>query len=1035
MSTPKYNAFISYKHADLDNKVAKEIQNGLEHFSIPGKIKKKYGIKRFERIFRDLEELPITSDLNDDIEQALANSDYLIVICSTNTKKSTWVEKEIATFLKTHTKDHIFTVLADGEPEDVIPEVLKHKMVTRKLADGSEVTMEEYLEPLSCDYRLPVKQARRIELPRLAAPMIGCSYDELMNRRRQYRIKRIATLSCILAALLLLIIGYLTWSVLEIRRNLRNSLINESRYNAALATDYLEEHDRVNAVRTALTALPSYEGERPVTSEAMKVLNDALGTYMIPGFYDFADCWSYEMDEEIKDLHTSETIPRLAALDEYGNVRVWDTVTHEVVCDLLGEAIIQMASYEDNLYTLNADFFRVYDMDDMSLIYENEYGKDSFGISPVFSYMPGSDTAVIVDSTSITVIDIANDETEKVPMPGDVSYIDETITVSKDRRFLIFSAYSADGDMCYSADLETGKIIKLAMPDDVPPLASVIISSDYRVSLICNTGTSTISMATHQTDLTVDGDVYIGTFDAQTGSMIWEDRMTVNSKMKDGFIYPYSYVDANGSVNPCIICMISDMIRLYDPETGELVSVVDLPSDYVSAYSIGETSLLLLLEDGSLATAGLDQTDRVITTTDYGFQGDLIDSDVGIKNDRAFYYLLSLDERKIVEYSPLFYDDSYVALPELDGESLVADGEVVGTDCYLIADGILRCYDLNSNEEEWDMEIAGVSYNYTICGYDDATNTLVIKTNEYSDDPDFPAMQSSDYKFILVDCEEEEIRDVICEPDIDPNSITTIVYGSKIYAVLSDIINKDTSLFIYDLDEEDSVNIDLGEFGSSSLINCFEISPDGRYANILIKESDSHYVSVLVDIEEEEALSRIESETVQSACFSSEAESDCYYLINRNEIKLMTYDGDETVIAETQGRVPIGSTHKDGILYVVYTNGEMLRYDANGNVISTTELDPGELSESISASFRFTDIGLMLRLGGYTDLIATTDLADPDLPGDYGCYCTLVNCIGYSEETKKFVISQSLDAESAVACYDYKDYNTLIQEAYEYLGV
>ena len=47
---------------------------------------------------------------------ALYNADYLIVICSTNTKKSTWVEREIEVFLQNHTMDRILTVLADGEP-------------------------------------------------------------------------------------------------------------------------------------------------------------------------------------------------------------------------------------------------------------------------------------------------------------------------------------------------------------------------------------------------------------------------------------------------------------------------------------------------------------------------------------------------------------------------------------------------------------------------------------------------------------------------------------------------------------------------------------------------------------------------------------------------------------------------------------------------------------------------------------------------------------------------------------------------------
>ena len=95
-----YNAFISYKHAPLDSKVAEHVQRNLEHFVIPANIKKKTGRKKIERIFRDKDELPITSDLTDTISNALEKAEYLIVICSPNTKKSMWVKREIQFFLK-----------------------------------------------------------------------------------------------------------------------------------------------------------------------------------------------------------------------------------------------------------------------------------------------------------------------------------------------------------------------------------------------------------------------------------------------------------------------------------------------------------------------------------------------------------------------------------------------------------------------------------------------------------------------------------------------------------------------------------------------------------------------------------------------------------------------------------------------------------------------------------------------------------------------------------------------------------------------
>ena len=127
MST-HYNAFISYRHHPDDIRVAETIHRSLERFRVPGKIRAKYG--KITRLFRDKEELPITSDLNDDIDEALKNSDYLIVICSVHTRESIWVQREIELFLKSHHRSRVLTVLAGGEPYDVIPEILLHDEVT-----------------------------------------------------------------------------------------------------------------------------------------------------------------------------------------------------------------------------------------------------------------------------------------------------------------------------------------------------------------------------------------------------------------------------------------------------------------------------------------------------------------------------------------------------------------------------------------------------------------------------------------------------------------------------------------------------------------------------------------------------------------------------------------------------------------------------------------------------------------------------------------------------------------------------------------
>ena len=95
MNSYKYDAFISYRHTEPDKSVAERLHRLLETFKIPKTIVKAIGKKRIQRVFRDRDELPTSSNLADNISAALESSEYLIVICSPRTPQSQWVLKEI----------------------------------------------------------------------------------------------------------------------------------------------------------------------------------------------------------------------------------------------------------------------------------------------------------------------------------------------------------------------------------------------------------------------------------------------------------------------------------------------------------------------------------------------------------------------------------------------------------------------------------------------------------------------------------------------------------------------------------------------------------------------------------------------------------------------------------------------------------------------------------------------------------------------------------------------------------------------------
>ena len=327
-----YNAFISYRHAPLDIKIAEHIQKQLEHFHVPHKLKGEIKHDRITRIFRDKDELPITSDLTETITNALEHSEYLIVICSTNTKESMWVKREIQTFLKTHTKDQIFTVLCDGEPQDVIPEELL--VGEKEIVDAFGCThrINVPVEPLSCDYRLPKSRADKEELPRLAAGILGCSYDELQRRRRQYKMRRAAAVVAAAFAGVMAFGGYMLYSRMEINKAYIESLRARSVFLANESRQLLQDGKRADAIQLALAALPADKKDKtPETAQAIRAITDATGAYTTNHGLDIQPAWNFKCKYDVKSSVVSEDLSYLGALDSAGNIYCWDAKTTKPV--------------------------------------------------------------------------------------------------------------------------------------------------------------------------------------------------------------------------------------------------------------------------------------------------------------------------------------------------------------------------------------------------------------------------------------------------------------------------------------------------------------------------------------------------------------------------------------------------------------------------------------------------------------------------------------------------------------------------------
>jgi len=272
----KYDAFISYRHGELDGFVAEKLHKMLETYRIPGVIAKKIGKKKLSRIFRDREELPTSSNLSDSINDALENSSFLLLICSKRTCQSLWVMREVERFGELHGKDKIITLLIDGEPDESFPPGLREREV-----NGETI----FVEPLAADIRAEtwkgsIKLLKEEKL-RLLSPILGCAFDDLRRRHRRRRIQRVTAIVGAAFAFVCAFGAFSTYQYLRIDREMQLKLENQSHVLAEYSAGLLADGDPDTAKLLALAALPDdlLRPNRPIVSTAEKALAEALGVY------------------------------------------------------------------------------------------------------------------------------------------------------------------------------------------------------------------------------------------------------------------------------------------------------------------------------------------------------------------------------------------------------------------------------------------------------------------------------------------------------------------------------------------------------------------------------------------------------------------------------------------------------------------------------------------------------------------------------------------------------------------------------------
>jgi WD40 repeat protein len=113
----QFDVFLSYSRKDEE--FARKLEEALENYRLPKDVKTSLVSKNRLSVFRDKKDLvPTDGDYYKTIEGYLKKSGNLIVICSPNSRRSQYVNQEIAVFLESHEPRRIIPILLSGKPNN-----------------------------------------------------------------------------------------------------------------------------------------------------------------------------------------------------------------------------------------------------------------------------------------------------------------------------------------------------------------------------------------------------------------------------------------------------------------------------------------------------------------------------------------------------------------------------------------------------------------------------------------------------------------------------------------------------------------------------------------------------------------------------------------------------------------------------------------------------------------------------------------------------------------------------------------------------
>jgi len=410
----EYYAFISYKRED--EKWAKWLQNKLEHYKFPTNLNGRTDLpKNIRPTFRDVTDLK-PGVLAEEINNALRNSEWLIVVCSPRSAKSPWVCKEAQTFIDLGRADHIIPLVIEGNPfsNDTSTECYPEALLN---LTGSKELLAANINEMGRD-------AAAIKV---VARMFNLRFDALWQRYEREKKRKTRLLFVILVAILAITfcVTAWIWNQNKLLKEKDWSLMEQKARLMAKRIDQMIENEENDALGLLLLdILPSdiENPNRPLVPEAEATLRK---------YWDIPRDVTYRHTSRVNYACYSPDGKTIVTASDDATLKVWDVCSGTLLLESSKtEGLMQFVSFSHDgskIVSVSKNRVTIWDAKTCEKIEDIEYDSQTAFFSP-------DDSQILL--TNGKEINVRNANTAEPVM---------TIPQDDDNGYFRSASYSHDG--------------------------------------------------------------------------------------------------------------------------------------------------------------------------------------------------------------------------------------------------------------------------------------------------------------------------------------------------------------------------------------------------------------------------------------------------------------------------------------------------------------------------------------------------------------------------------------------------------------